>query len=137
MSIPLILKRYAFSEKIPNRANRRLPLCIAFYLPKTNRICSMPCFRPHRGQEFGFDSPYPCSNGQEAIDALKAGLRPDLVITDICMPVAETAWYWPRTFGNICRIPWVVILSGYDDFQYAQQALQAAGLRIYPQTFYA
>lgn len=65
-------------------------------------------------QEFGFDSPYPCSNGQEAIDALKAGLRPDLVITDICMPVADglvlaayVREHLPDTGGH---------LSGYDRF---------------------
>lgn len=74
-------------------------------------------------QEYGFDSPYPCGNGQEAIDAIQAGLRPDLVITDICMPVVDglalTAYvreHLPDTM--------VVILSGYDDFQYAQQALR-------------
>lgn len=78
-------------------------------------------------QEFGFDSPYPCSNGQEAIDALKAGLRPDLVITDICMPVADglvLAAYVREHLPDTM----VVILSGYDDFQYAQQALR---LQVY------
>lgn len=62
------------------------------------------------------------SNGMDArlmIDKL----CPDLVITDIRMPEYDGLWlaeYLSRTNPNIK----VVILSGYDDFTYAQSALR-------------
>lgn len=62
-------------------------------------------------------------NGQEALELMKA-LKPDVVITDIRMPVLDglalirkvvLEWKWSPVF---------IIISGYHDFQYAQNALR-------------
>ncbi|MDC7231951.1 MAG: response regulator, partial [Spirochaetales bacterium] len=72
-------------------------------------------------EEEGFTFLPPCEDGDQAIEAVRE-YQPDVVITDICMPgrdglevaqyIAENA---PETL--------VVILSGYEDFDYARQAL--------------
>ncbi len=61
-------------------------------------------------------------NGREAMELIQA-LRPQVVFTDICMPVMggmelikEVRQLNPKTI--------VVILSGYSDFTYAQQAIR-------------
>jgi two-component system response regulator YesN len=71
----------------------------------------------------GFEFLEPCSNGEQAIEALDA-LRPDVVMTDIAMPrtdglgvAAYAAEHHPQTV--------VVILSGYDEFEYAQKAIRS------------
>lgn len=70
----------------------------------------------------GFELLEPCENGREAIDVIRSA-RPDVVMTDICMPhmdglavAAHTATHFPDTV--------TVILSGFDDFEYAQKAIR-------------
>ncbi len=70
----------------------------------------------------GFEFLEPCENGEQAIEALET-LRPDVVMTDIAMPrmdglgvAAYAAEHHPETV--------VVILSGYDEFEYAQKAIR-------------
>jgi len=45
--------------------------------------------RTIRWEEHGFERPLACGDGQEAIEALKNGFVPHLIITDICMPIAD------------------------------------------------
>jgi len=61
-------------------------------------------------------------NGKEAMDMIEK-YEPDIVVTDISMPFMNglqlTEWikeHYPLTK--------VIIISGYDDFQYAKQAIQ-------------
>ena len=63
-----------------------------------------------------------CRDGREAITALAAH-TPDVVITDICMPFVDglevAAWiaeHYPRVK--------TIVLTGYDQFEYAQEALR-------------
>lgn len=73
-------------------------------------------------ESVGFRLMGTAQNGKEAIALMKDG-GPDLIITDICMPVMdgiELSAYVQSHFSNTK----VVILSGYDEFQYAQQALK-------------
>jgi len=72
---------------------------------------------------FGFEFLEPCENGEQAIEALEA-FHPDVVMTDIAMPrvdglgvAAYAAEHHPETV--------VVILSGYDEFEYAQKAIRS------------
>ncbi len=61
-------------------------------------------------------------NGQDAIKYIEKE-RPDLIITDICMPYMdglELASYVYQKHPNTK----VVILSGYDEFEYARHALE-------------
>ena len=72
----------------------------------------------------GFEFLEPCENGEQAIEALEAH-HPDVVMTDIAMPrmdglgvAAYAAEHHPQTV--------VVILSGYDEFEYAQKAIRSS-----------
>src|SRR5659263_41326 len=62
-----------------------------------------------------------CEDGQEAADKYKE-LLPDLVITDICMPFVSGL----QLAGLIAEAGHgtrVIILTGYDDFNYARTAI--------------
>jgi two-component system response regulator YesN len=73
--------------------------------------------------EIGFEFLEPCKNGREAIQRI-AQECPDVVMTDICMPLVdglEVAAYIADRFPEII----VVILSGHDEFEYARSALRS------------
>ena len=73
--------------------------------------------------EAGFEFLEPCKNGQEAIQRI-ALERPDVVMTDICMPLVdglEVAAHIADQFPEII----VIVLSGYDEFEYARSALRS------------
>lgn len=68
-----------------------------------------------------FEQIYEAENGQEAIDLLLK-YQPDMLLLDVQMPLKsgiEVMQEAKRAGLN----PIVVILSGFDEFQYAQQAL--------------
>ncbi len=72
--------------------------------------------------EVGFEFLEPCQNGREAIQRITRE-HPDVVMTDICMPLVdglEVAAYVADRFPEII----VIILSGYDEFEYARSALR-------------
>jgi two-component system, response regulator YesN len=74
-------------------------------------------------EEVGFEYLEPCKNGREAIVRI-ALERPDVVMTDICMPLVdglELATYIADQFPETI----VFILSGYDEFEYARAALRS------------
>ncbi|MGO9310287.1 MAG: helix-turn-helix domain-containing protein [Spirochaetia bacterium] len=65
----------------------------------------------------------PCENGEQAIEAMEA-LHPDVIMTDIAMPRVdglEVAAYAAEHHPEIV----IVILSGYDEFEYAQKAIKS------------
>ena len=71
---------------------------------------------------YGFQLVSACENGQEALEQLPSVL-PDVVITDICMPLVDgleltrhLREHYPSVF--------VVILTGFNEFSYAQQAVK-------------
>ncbi len=74
-------------------------------------------------EEVGFEYLEPCRNGREAMVRI-ALEHPDVVMTDICMPLVDglqLATYIADQFPEII----VFILSGYDEFEYAQSALRS------------
>ncbi len=69
---------------------------------------------------------YKAYSGSEAMEKLKK-IKIDIIITDICMPKIdgiklqeEIVQHWPR-----CK---VILLTGYDDFNYAQGAIRKGGV---------
>ncbi|TVQ37499.1 MAG: response regulator [Spirochaetaceae bacterium] len=70
----------------------------------------------------GFELVGACRDGREGLQALER-LKPDVVLTDICMPFVDglelAAWIaeqYPATR--------TVLLTGYDEFEYAQEAVK-------------
>jgi two-component system response regulator YesN len=75
----------------------------------------------------GFAAPVGCYNGKEAIECIERGFIPDVLITDINMPLVgglELTQYVRKHHEDVL----VVILSGYDEFSYAQEAIK---LQVY------
>lgn len=67
-------------------------------------------------------------NGQEA-ERLIADCQPDLVITDIRMPIMDGLELLKRVKARFSHIEFIVI-TGYQDFQYAQTALRHGALDL-------
>lgn len=63
-----------------------------------------------------------CENGMEAMEAVDQ-LMPDIVITDINMPFVN-GLELTRYISEQHPLTKVIILTGYDDFSYAQQAIK-------------
>lgn len=61
-------------------------------------------------------------NGQEALD-LSGRLEPDIVMTDIRMPVMDGLALAAALRERQPHVK-IIIVSGYDDFDYARQALK-------------
>ena len=68
-----------------------------------------------------FDKIYEAENGQEAIDLLLK-YQPDILLLDVQMPL-KNGLDVMKEAGRRAYIH-LVILSGYDEFKYAQQALR-------------
>jgi two-component system, response regulator YesN len=70
----------------------------------------------------GFIEVVPAGNGKEAMELFEK-MEPDVLITDISMPYMnglELAEWVKKTYP-ITRI---IILTGYDEFEYAKQAIR-------------
>ena len=79
-------------------------------------------------EENGFQLVGEAPDGEMALPMIR-DLNPDILLTDIRMPFMDGM----ALAGKVRRtMPWVgiIILSGYDDFSYARQAI-ALGVREY------
>ena len=65
---------------------------------------------------------YEAENGQEALDIIIQN-QPDIVLLDIQMPKMDGITVMKRVV-NTDKKPLFVILSGYDEFKYAQKAIR-------------
>ena len=63
-----------------------------------------------------------CKNGKEAMEVIR-GTPPDLLLTDIKMPHVDGIELSKFVFQNYPDIK-IVIISGYDEFEYAKQAIR-------------
>jgi two-component system response regulator YesN len=72
--------------------------------------------------ECGFELVGDFENGRDAWEALD-DLKPDAVITDICMPFMDGLELARRIF-DFYRDVKVVIVTGFEDFDYAQRAIK-------------
>lgn len=73
-------------------------------------------------EEWGFQISRVCSNGEEALEAIAVEC-PDLVLSDIRMPKMDGLELMKRLNKEYPHIR-IVILSGYNDFEYLQTAIQ-------------
>ncbi len=78
-------------------------------------------------EELGFQVVGEAENGIEALQICEA-LNPDVVITDIRMPLMDGITMC-REMKKILPMAHFIILSGYDDFEYAQQAIEISSMR--------
>lgn len=62
-------------------------------------------------------------NGEDALSDIRE-LQPDLVLTDIRMPVLDGLDLIKQCKEHISYSPYFIVISGYNDFKYAQQALR-------------
>ncbi|MCR5836475.1 MAG: response regulator [Lachnospiraceae bacterium] len=69
-----------------------------------------------------FDKIYEAENGQETIDVILT-YQPEIVLLDVQMPLI-TGIEVMREITKAGLNPVIIILSGYDDFKYAQQAIK-------------
>jgi two-component system response regulator YesN len=70
----------------------------------------------------GFEVVGEAANGLEAAQACER-LQPDLVVTDIRMPLMDGLTMCRQVQKKLPTTRFI-ILSGYDDFEYAQQAIR-------------
>ena len=72
--------------------------------------------------ELGFSLAGVCENGSEAMEAVDRA-QPEVVLTDICMPFVDGLELTRYISGKYPSIK-VIILTGFDEFEYAQQAVR-------------
>ena len=75
-----------------------------------------------RWEEMGFELIASCENGKQAMEVIKKS-PPDLVLTDIYMPYVDGIEL-ARYIYEHCPDTRTVIISGYDEFEYAKQAVR-------------
>lgn len=73
-------------------------------------------------EEMGFELIGSCENGKEAMEVIEK-TPPDLVLTDIYMPYVDGIEL-ARYIHENCPDTRTVIISGYDEFEYAKQAVR-------------
>ena len=73
--------------------------------------------------EYGFEIIGEASNGMEALDFVQETL-PDVIITDIKMPYLDGISFIEKVRKSISTNVDVIILSGYDEFTFAQTAMR-------------
>jgi len=72
--------------------------------------------------ECGFELIGDFENGRDAWEAMD-GLKPDAVITDICMPFMDGLELTRRVYERYRDVK-VAIVTGFEDFEYAQRAIK-------------
>jgi two-component system response regulator YesN len=80
-------------------------------------------------QQLGFEVCGTCDNGEDALELIMRTL-PDIIITDIRMPIMDGLELIRRLHERMKIPPEIVVLSGYNEFSYARRALQL-GVRHY------
>ncbi len=72
--------------------------------------------------KYGYELAGSCENGREALEFIEEN-QVDVVMTDICMPYLDGMELSERLSEKYPNVK-VIILSGYDDFEYAKKAIR-------------
>lgn len=81
-------------------------------------------------EEYGFKICGTAKNGEDALAKLP-GCAPDVIFLDVCMPVMDGLAFLQEMHKRKGEsIPYVVMLSGYSDFEYARSAMRY-GVKAY------
>lgn len=78
----------------------------------------MPCF-----EDAGFKVVAKAKNGMEAYEKLKE-VRPELVLLDVTMPIMNGIEFVKKLRDGEYKQTQVIMLSGYNEFEYARQAMR-------------
>lgn len=70
---------------------------------------------------YGIEPPHLAANGKDALQAMRE-FHPDIVFVDMNMPVMDGVSFLQAASGEFPDSQYIVV-SGYDQFSYAQQAL--------------
>lgn len=62
-------------------------------------------------------------NGREAL-GLMAECKPDIIMTDIKMPIIDGFTMLDKLSESIGKLPKIIIISGYNEFDYAKKAIR-------------
>ena len=73
-------------------------------------------------QQYGYDFVGEASDGEMALPLIRK-LKPDVLITDIKMPFLDGLALSKIAISEFPNLK-IIIISGYDDFEYAQKAIQ-------------
>lgn len=79
--------------------------------------------------QLGWEVVGEASDGEEALAAIDS-FEPDLILTDINMPVLDGLALAEQIHLKGNNDPMVIILTGYRDFEYAQQALRYGAIEF-------
>ncbi|MGP4041458.1 response regulator transcription factor [Gracilibacillus sp. D59] len=74
-------------------------------------------------ESYGFTVCGEADNGEDALTEIRK-LEPDLVLTDIRMPVLDGLDLIKHLKETLSHSPYFIVISGYNDFKYAQRALR-------------
>lgn len=73
-------------------------------------------------EQYGYELAGSCENGKEALEFIEKNPI-DVVLTDICMPYMDGMQLSEKLCEHYPSIK-IIILSGYDDFDYAKKAIR-------------
>lgn len=80
-------------------------------------------------ESYGFKVCATAKNGQDALEKC-IHCRPEVIFLDVCMPVMDGLAFLEALKNQEADMPYVVMLSGYSDFEYARTAIRY-GVRAY------
>ena len=79
-------------------------------------------------EDYGIEAVFEAANGEQGLQVFREK-KPDIVLTDIKMPVRDGLWLCREIAALNPDVP-MIIMSGYEDFDYARQAVHL-GVREY------
>ena len=80
-------------------------------------------------ESYGFKICATARNGRDALEKWEH-CRPEVIFLDVCMPIMDGLAFLEALKNQEADMPYVVMLSGYSDFEYARTAMRY-GVKAY------